>query len=599
MAPSRRHNHNPPAQPPVALAAHIRDRQRAVAEREASRLARPEVRAERTLGHADRRKSAVTSTPFGVLTKKKDTVPPDESWCGPFSVARQMIAQREEAKRKRLQEQEEPENGAPHPLDAMMEELEDEQRKKLHPSLLWKGQVRPEASSSGYAKRQKRATLGQQNCFPTLLELCVDFLVQHFEHVASLGDVDSSIRTRVAQALVARGKLNNDSLAAIAEDGIETLELVDCSLISQDRLKRTLHDLIPGGLRYLVLDQCGRCFGTATVQAIVSSSPKKRNLRAVSIGGAYLLKDEVAADLVKALSPTVTSLEFKACPLLGTRFCQALCDSFTNYTNSNQLLELTLEDIPLTSDHFEILISSESLRSIRNLSIQRLANLNDDIVEKLLAIVGPTLEGLDLSQDYHLTDRTLGAIRQYCPGVHSLTLSGLRLLTAEGLEALFTTVENMAEPPMLRRLILNQCDHEAVTDQVVMLAAKASTRHRAAVHNSDKQSGSSSSSSLLLGGLKHLDIQGSNVVTDEGMEELVSYCAGTLEELNISFCPKISSQGLGYLVDQTGPQLSRLLVWGLAQLGEEFWDGHKRANDPTFEISGAWMRKYAWSNEES
>ncbi|GAX25541.1 DNA repair protein RAD7 [Fistulifera solaris] len=597
MAPSRRHNNNHNnAQPRVAE--HIRERQRAVAEREASRLARPDVRAERTLGHADRTKSAVTSTPFGILTKKKQQETQEE-WCGPFSVARQMIAQREAAKRKRLHDDDDDDEGeyeaSSHPLDSVMKEFEEEQQKKIHPSMSWKG--RPSTmllSSSGYAKRRQRATLGQQSCFPTLLELCVDFVVQHFEHVDSLGDVDSSIRSRIAHALVARGKLNNNSLEALAEKGVETLELIDCSHISPDHLKRILHDLIPGGLRYLVLDQCGRCFGTAAVQALVNASRKTPNLRAVSIGGAYLLKDDTAADLVTALAPTVTSLEFKACPLLGSLFCQALRDSFYNNNTSNQLLELTLEDIPLTVDHFDILLSAKtSLRFIRNLSLQRLANLNDDIVEQLLPIMGPTLEGLDLSQDYHLTDRTLGAIREYCPTVHSLTLNGLRLLTAEGFEALFTVVENMTEPPMLRRFQVNQCDHEAITDQVVLLAAKASTHHRA-----DVQSHSSGGSSLLLGGLKHLDIQGSSLVTDEGLEELVRYCAGTLEELNVSFCPKISSKGLGYLVDQMGPQLHRLLVWGLAQLGEEFWDGHKRANDPTLDISGAWMRKYAWSGDE-
>ncbi|GAX29180.1 DNA repair protein RAD7 [Fistulifera solaris] len=534
MAPSRR-RYNAPAQPRVAE--HIRERQRAVAEREASRLARPEVRAERTLGHADRTKSAVTSTPFGILTKQKQQQETHE-WCGPFSVARQMIAQREEAKRKRLHdEEEEGEYESSHPLDSVRKEFEEEQQKKLHPSLSWKG--RPSTSAPGYAKRRQRATLGKQNCFPTLFELCVDFVVQHFEHVESLGDVDSSIRSRIAHALVARGKLNNNSLEALAEKGVETLELIDCSHIAPDHLKRILHDLIPGGLRYLVLDQCGRCFGTAAVQAVVTASRKTPHLQAVSIGGAYLLNDEAAADLVTALAPTVTSLEFKACPLLGSLFCQALRDSF----HSNQLLELTLEDIPLTVDHFDILMSAKtSLRYIRNLSLQRLANLNDDIVEQLLAIMGPTLEGLDLSQDYHLTDRTLGAIREYCPALHSLTLNGLRLLTAEGFEALFTVVENMTEPPMLRRFLVNQCDHEAITDQVVLLAAKASTHHRA-----DVQSHSSGGSSLLLGGLKHLDVQGSSLVTDEGLEELVRYCAGTLEELNVSFCPKISSKGLGWV----------------------------------------------------
>jgi hypothetical protein len=74
----------------------VRERNRAVAEREASRLARPERRRVGNLGHAAMSKSAVTSTPFGYHNnaptrddndEKKDDV---QEWCGPFSVARQV-----------------------------------------------------------------------------------------------------------------------------------------------------------------------------------------------------------------------------------------------------------------------------------------------------------------------------------------------------------------------------------------------------------------------------------------------------------------------------------------------------------------------------
>jgi hypothetical protein len=79
-----------PPNPPVA-ALSIRQQHRAVAEREASRLARPERRNAGPIGHASISKSAVTSTPFGISTGRPPTIDDrKEEWCGPFSVARQV-----------------------------------------------------------------------------------------------------------------------------------------------------------------------------------------------------------------------------------------------------------------------------------------------------------------------------------------------------------------------------------------------------------------------------------------------------------------------------------------------------------------------------
>lgn len=70
----------------------MRQRNRAVAEREASRLARPEPQRKTKLGHASRNKSAVASTPSGYnyATQNKSDGQEPEEWCGPFSVARQV-----------------------------------------------------------------------------------------------------------------------------------------------------------------------------------------------------------------------------------------------------------------------------------------------------------------------------------------------------------------------------------------------------------------------------------------------------------------------------------------------------------------------------
>jgi len=74
-------------QPPV-LRDSIRRRLRSIAEREASRLARPErPNARRILPHTSH--SQRTSTPSGVIIQKK-TKENNDDWCGPFSVARQV-----------------------------------------------------------------------------------------------------------------------------------------------------------------------------------------------------------------------------------------------------------------------------------------------------------------------------------------------------------------------------------------------------------------------------------------------------------------------------------------------------------------------------
>jgi hypothetical protein len=76
------------------------------------------------------------------------------------------------------------------------------------------------------------------------------------------------------------------------------------------------------------------------------------------------------------------------------------------------------------------------------------------------------------------------------------------------------------------------------------------------------------------------------------MEQLVATSASTLEELNVSFCHQLTNQGLGYLVDNCGRQLTSVQIWGNAQITDEFLDVNERVNDPDLLIIvGGWIKK--------
>ena len=76
--------------------------------------------------------------------------------------------------------------------------------------------------------------------------------------------------------------------------------------------------------------------------------------------------------------------------------------------------------------------------SSRSKSLKFALGMADTILTRLLEAVGDSLETLDVSQNYDLTDASLSGIRQYNFRLRSLSLNGVKELTAAGLEALFT-----------------------------------------------------------------------------------------------------------------------------------------------------------------
>ena len=497
-----------------------------------------------------------------------------------------MIVKREEAKRQREEEQEDENKEVSHPLDAIMEQVELERKRKAHPSLQWKGKMIAPGQEAGniYSKRQKRVQAQGKSSVPSLFSICVDFLVTHFEHVEALGDIDSTIRREVCNELVAKNKLTGEAFDVIAEVGMEALELIDCAEITQEQLADALKKLLPAGLRFLLLHHSGRCFGPMAIQAICAQPNSE--LFAISIAGAYLLSDTDTSLLLDATAKHLSSIEFKACPNLRSDFCKAINSNFSS-TGSGTLLELSLENLKLSKEDLMSLSDTDAVRNLKSLTLRQIDTaVDDEVVTQLLEKVGSNLEGIDLSFCFQITDASLSAIRSCNVGgaLRSLQLSGLRHLTEVGLEALFTPViQGLPSPPMLRKLDVSGCHYEAVSDTVLDLICRASSMKR--------DSGGEISQHLSsMGGLVYVNVNGSSC-TDISMESLAATAASSLKELNISFTSKVSDKGLGYLVSKASSQLSKIQIWGCAQITDEFLDGHARITDPGLQVIGAWIKK--------
>lgn len=602
------------------LPTHVQRRNRSVAEREASRLARPDRPSVRSLAHANRDKSAVSSTPFGIgnfkgTSSASSSALENESattdWCGPFSVARQMIAAREEARKLRENEREEEEekSSESHPLDAVLQAAILQNKIKANPSMTWRGKFVEIKDSSGKAenlyqkrsRRYKRQKLTGEKDFssqksdriPSLYDQCVKFIVDNFESVEALGlMVDSTIRRSICQALVSKGRMNGAAFDTLAEKGIETLEITDCVSVTQEAMVEALEKLVPAGLRALILNHAGRAFGTNAVDAILRSPSS--GLFALSISGAYLLKDLDASKLVAKFSRTLSSIEFNACPLIGLDLCSSLSTHFSSSADSSLLLELSLREIPLTRDQLMSLgRSSDALRNLRSISLRQMDAMDDEALARILESTQGNLKFIDLSNNVNLTDESLLCIRQYNSkgNLSVLNLCGLKNLSAIGLEAFFTFgIDGLPNPPNLRTLDLSSCEFSAVNENVVNLAISASALKRSQDNDKGLLKVDTSKKDLsALGGLVSLNVSNSSV-TDKVMENLALTCASSLKLLKVNFCPNISDNGLGYLVSKCGMQFSSVEIWGCAQISDAFLDGHHRAGCHSFEIEGAWMK---------
>ena len=75
--------------------------------------------------------------------------------------------------------------------------------------------------------------------------------------------------------------------------------------------------------------------------------------------------------------------------------------------------------------------------------------------------------------------------------------------------------------------------------------------------------------------LQYLSLNNASAISDRTLVALAEHVAGGLQALDLSWCRKLTDEGLGHLTDRCD-RLKSLKLWGCSQLTPVFLNGHRR-----------------------
>ena len=427
-------------------------------EEAGARLARPEtagrLRASNALqSGSSSARPRPNSTPFGNVRRLgDDSGASDEQWSGPFAVARQLIREREAKRLKREQRiarrKERREGGIDYfsdesssdddgeggddrervktALDGLVASQEESRKRKARPSLRWQPSFSrgspSSAQSNQYSRRKQRSH--SMKAFrakvPSLTSLCVDFLVNNFDCIESLGGVDSAVRNMISSGMCNRNLLNDSAISVIA--GVNTMdeyfvggtldavEIPDASNVTDKGMLKLVSKLMDGGAgKAFVVGHTGMTMSDDVVGALTVNP----TLEVFSVSGAYTFKDSSIAKVIKANAQSLQSITLDICHLASSQTAEALQGVLN-------LRELSFRRCPFS----QAMLSSSSLYSpgLTSLSIPGSVNVDDSSVAAICEAC-PPLEHLDLSGT-KITDNSLCLIRtSFFKSLRSLELN--------------------------------------------------------------------------------------------------------------------------------------------------------------------------------
>jgi len=589
-------------------------RQKEVAERRASHFARAD-------------KNPVSSTPTGSLVRARSGIAGSsageaDEWPGPFATARNIMAQREEAKRVRE------EAISSRATDRPMVTLADAYDKLIQ-----------EVNASTATTLSSRGDFLLYKPILSLAQMCVLVLSSHFDDIepVDLQYLSSQAREQIAIQLAKLTKCTNEVALKLAVSACECLVLPECSSIDEDTMIRAIErtaglttstvsassspspsqqeerTMSAGDLqtiRVLRLKNCGRNFSDRTCATIPYRL--KQHLEVLQLTGCYRLSDGGLSELLSPCTESLMSLDLTCNSRLsvdGLRAIRTLanlqelvldhCSHLSDY-DILQLVDCCGDPSLMVEEvHASLLAAARgadgadsmllpivpstrgALGSLSSLSFMGLTEVTDRSVSLVLAALGPQLTDLNLSRCIQLTDTAILAMRSYCTRLRALQLSMLPYVTATAIIALFICKVSHSSGESE-----SQEEHSSETSSSSSCSSSkasfVSSRigYLEEVHLSGTPGVTDDAIILLCENnhisLRLLDISGCDQLTNRSVAALVVHCRNSLEVLDISFDRRLSEQLLSRLVDQQ-TRLQQVIVWGCSQLTSMFFSSCARS----------------------
>ncbi|OWM74419.1 hypothetical protein CDL15_Pgr013323 [Punica granatum] len=369
---------------------------------------------------------------------------------------------------------------------------------------------------------------------PSLLELCLKVLAANADAITSLDGVPDLQRHKLSQLLCDSRKMNKQFFDLLVGGSPTEIRVKDSSWLTEEDLTDSFRQCDATNLTVLQLDQCGRCLPDYIISSSISRSANCCPvLSTVSITGACRLTDGGLTTLISS-APALRSINLSQCSLLTNGSIETLA----NHLGSS-LRELYLNDCQ-SIDAMLMLPALKKLEHLQVLSVGGISSLSDDFVREFIALRGHGIRELVLSDCTNLTDASVKAIADTCPGLLALNLVNLTNLTD-------STVGYLANGcQAIEKLIL--CRNN-FSDEAIAAFLETSGEH-----------------------LQELSL---NNIKKVGPNTAISIAKGArkLRSLDLSWCRNMADEALGLIVDSCSC-LRELRVFGCTQISDAFLNGH-------------------------
>ncbi|KAK3041747.1 hypothetical protein RJ639_000671, partial [Escallonia herrerae] len=358
---------------------------------------------------------------------------------------------------------------------------------------------------------------------PSLLDLSLKVLAENAEAVVSLDPVPDALKHRLTDMLCDSRKMTAHVLDLIVRGSPTQIRIKDCSWMTEEHFTKAFGSIDTKNLRckqVLQLDLCGQCVLDVILSKTIAQSPNSLpSLGVVSLRGACRLSD-IALKALVVSAPALCSINLSQCSLLTYASIDVLADSLGSI-----LRELYVDDCQQI-DAMLIIPALKKFQRLEVLSVAGIQTVCDEFISHIVTTHGRNIKDLDLSNCVKLTDNSLKVIGNSCNELCTLNISNLHPLTDFD-EAVAAFLEASGES--LKELALNN---------VIKVGPRTALS--------------------------------------------LAKCSKNLLSLDLSWCRRITSEGLGLIVDSYR-SLKQLKLFGctqvclLLEITDVFLNGHSNS----------------------
>jgi DNA repair protein RAD7 len=511
------------------LKKHRREMYRDIATNRASHFARADTVAEKP--------SKASSTPMGLVTTRLNV--DDNDWCGAFSTAQVMINKRDKIKREREEMLKNAELG--NVVNELPDHADDYDRFIF--DLKWT----PIGNNRKF--NNNRGTV------PSLVDICIDFLIENIASIESLDGIDNESRSLLGTKLGALNKIDSLAVQTLATYGCEAFIIPECSKLDELDLLLGIksiavsnigEEVVTSPINTISLRNCGHGFTTKLAQ---DALPYLNALEVLEVTGLYRLDSDALCSILESSKETLKSLDFSC----NNRLHSSV---MTTMLSMRSLQSIKLDHcIHLCDEDISVLAKPDSSLQLTSISLENLFNITGASICSVIKAHGATLTSINASGCHKLDDELLQAIKENCSKISSLSIARLHDISTAGLIGCFLTHDdnNNSIRSIGPLAHVNLQGVTGVTDDVIIQVALTGTTY-----------------------LRELCINSCTEVTSKALAALYFHNK-SLRSLDMSFVRTIDEKALGHFVDNT-PTLKELSLWGCSQITKTFYYGHTNHN---------------------